>query len=162
MNFELLKQLKNDIDNHYYSESTKQLDVLFQELIVKYPNIDPILITKLGEINRYKLEGTNLYEQIENLKNEVKQFFKKKKKPDEIFKQNLRWILDYILVYMKSDKLYVGMVSQQLDPRMLNTMISKMKQVHNGTMTKEESDKKMGAILFNKYGSDIVKKLEKK
>jgi len=162
MNFELLKELKKDIDNyHFGNPEESEYDNFVKELIPKHPNIDELIVRRLSEINKYQIDGNKLYKDMELLRDEIKEFYKKNKTNEEIYKMNIYWFITYINLYMKSDKLFQGLVIRKLDLQILNKTIENMKQIDIGNITKEDSDKTMGKILFKKYGEDLVKKLDK-
>lgn len=69
----------------------------------------------MAKTNKYKIDGNSLYVEANKLKDEIKEFYKTEKSHFEIFKQHIDWLLHYKNIYMKSDKLYVGMVNQKLD-----------------------------------------------
>jgi hypothetical protein len=156
MNFEIMKELKKNIDNYYFliesNDSTfDTYESFVEDIISKYKNIDPIIIEHLCKINKYNIDGNTLHINIELLKYEIIEFYKKSKNKEEKLKKNIFWLLKYSELFMKSDKLYIGLVERKLDYSILNNIIYNMKQMDAGNITKTSSDVQIGQILFDKY-----------
>jgi len=156
MNFEIMKELKKNIDNYYFlieSNDSKfdTYESFVEDIKSNYKNIDPIIIEHLCKINKYNIDGNTLHKNIELLKYEIIEFYKKSKHKEEKLKKNIYWLLKYSELFMKSDKLYIGLVEQKLDYNILNNIIYNMKQMDAGNITKTSSDVQIGQILFDKY-----------
>lgn len=174
MNYEPIKELKNEIDKYYYQIENcccdyNSFDEFIESMKKTYKHLDHVVIEYLAKTNKYKIDGNSLYIEAHKLKNEIKEFYKIEKSHFEIFKQHIDWLLHYKNIYMKSDKLYIGMVNQKLDGNILEEMLYNMKQVSTGNITKNAVDVRLGQVLYDKYInidesklSDKEKKLLKK
>jgi len=156
MNYEPIKELKDDIDKYHYQVENccceyKNYDEFLIHLKKKYDKLDDVVIEYLAKTNKYIIDGNDLYIQAHQLKNEIKEFYKTYKSHFEIFKQHIDWLLHYKDIYMKSDKLYVGMVNQKLHSDILDEMLYNMKQISTGNTTKTAVDVRLGQVLYDKY-----------
>jgi hypothetical protein len=130
-------------------------------MVDKHNKIDTVIIQYLANVNKYDIDGNKLYTQAQLLRDEIKKFYQSQPTPIEIFKKHIDWLLHYKEIYMKSDKLFVGMVSQKLDNNILDEMLFSMKQISTGNSTKTANDVRIGQILYNKYINIDESKLSK-
>lgn len=166
MDYTLLKELKTDIDKYHFEVSNcctdyDNIQQFIQSMINKHTKIDTIIIQHLANVNKYEIDGNKLYTQAQLLKNEIYEFYQLQPASIEIFKKHIDWLLHYTNIYMKSDKLFVGMVSQKLDNNILDEMLFSMKQISSGNSTKTANDVRIGQILYDKYINIDESKLSK-
>lgn len=157
MDFTEIIELKKNIETYYINKKNDNDFEEFKKMMIKkFNKIDITIINNLCNINKFDVDKYNdtnskLYIPIELLKNEVINFYKSKKNKQVFIEQVNIWINKYKYLFMKSDKLFIGLVNRTLEYEILNQIIYNMKQVDKGNITKTKSDVEMGQILYKKY-----------
>lgn len=156
LNFDKIVELKLEIENYYYLLYENKLEFTFDEFINKIVNkyityLEYDIIIKLCNINKFSIDGGKLYISIELLRRSLRLLGDKYNSPSDIEKIQKNLLITYSDIFMKTDKLFLGIINKTLDDDILNNILYNMKEIDKENISKTNSDIKIGKILFDKY-----------
>jgi|TARA_Y100000768_G_C23835531_1_gene613534 trehalose/maltose hydrolase-like predicted phosphorylase len=111
---------------------------------------------------------TMIESDIYNLREEVQEFYNINSKLhkfsfNKLLEEHIKkWKHTYKNVYIKSPKLFNGLVQNMLDPTILNNMLQKIKEMENNTISNKTGTEEVGELLFNKFVKPNLDKYPKK